>query len=173
MSYTILEFKTLDSTNTFLKTYHQALTHLTFVRTRHQTQGRGQFDRTWISDENENILCSVLLKDVLISAVEQYKKWIELGLSQFLTQQGLKITFKAPNDLYVGSRKICGILTETQSEANQFTFVVIGFGINVNQTQFGDIQATSLALETGLTYNVDTLFEALIQSLLTTYGVIQ
>lgn len=173
MSYTILEFKTLDSTNTFLKTYHHALSHLTFVRTRHQTQGRGQFDRTWVSEENENILCSVLLKDVPIQAVEQYKKWIEMGLSQFLTKQGLTVTFKAPNDLYVRSRKICGILTETQSESNQLTFVVIGFGININQTQFGTIQATSLALETGLNYNVDTLFEALIQSLLDTYGVTQ
>lgn len=173
MSYTILEFKTLDSTNTFLKTYHQALTHLTFVRTRYQTQGRGQFDRTWISNENDNILCSVLLKAVPIQAIESYKKWIETGLSQFLTQQGVKVTFKAPNDLYVGSRKICGILTETQSETNEFTYVVIGFGLNINQTQFDEIQATSLTLESGVTHDVDALFEALIQSLLSTYGDIE
>ncbi|MCU0104703.1 biotin--[acetyl-CoA-carboxylase] ligase [Acholeplasma vituli] len=170
MSYTILEFKTLDSTNTFLKTYQEALNHLTFVRTRHQTQGRGQFDRTWVSNPNENILCSVLLKDIHVQKVNAYKAWIEQGLMQFLTERGLKVVFKAPNDLYVGERKICGILTETQSETNQLTYVVIGFGLNVNQTQFEGLNATSMAIEANQTWDVDALFEALIHHLLSTYG---
>jgi biotin-[acetyl-CoA-carboxylase] ligase BirA-like protein len=170
MSYTVLEYKTLDSTNTFLKTYHAALNHLTFVRTRHQTQGRGRFDRTWASAPNENILCSVLLKAVPLSRVEHHKQWIEQGLLTFLERAGLQTTFKAPNDIYVKTKKICGILTETQSEADQFTYVVIGFGLNVNQTQFAGLNATSMCLETQQTYPIDDLFGQLVQHLLSTYG---
>lgn len=170
MSYTILEYKTLDSTNTFLKTYHSALSHLTFVRTRHQTAGRGQFDRIWTSNDNENILCSVLLKDIPLDKAEHHKRWIEQGLLTFLKKMQLMTTFKAPNDIYVGTQKICGILTESQSDANQFTYVVIGFGLNVNQTEFGGLNATSLALQFKQNFNVDTLFESLIQHLLSTYG---
>lgn len=170
MSYTVLEYKTLDSTNTFLKTYHEALSHLTFVRTRHQTAGRGQFERTWSSNPNENILCSVLLKNIPLNRIEHHKSWIEQGLLQFLRDHGFETTFKAPNDIYVGSKKICGILTETQSDETQFTFVVIGFGLNVNQVDFNGINATSMRLLTNHVFDVDALFEALIQALLSTYG---
>lgn len=173
MSYSILEFKTLDSTNTFLKTYHTTFNHLTFVRARHQTHGRGQFERTWASDFDENILCSVLLKDINVEKVNLCKSWIEQGLMDFLREKGLQVVFKAPNDLYVGARKICGILTETQSETTQLTYVVIGFGLNVNQTQFEGLNATSLSIEFNRTWDVDALFEALIQHLLKTYGAIE
>jgi biotin-[acetyl-CoA-carboxylase] ligase BirA-like protein len=170
MSYTILEYKTLDSTNTFLKTHHHALSHLTFVRTRHQTAGRGQFDRIWTSNDNDNILCSVLLKNVSLDKAEHHKRWIEQGLLTFLKNRQLSTTFKAPNDIYIGSKKICGILTESQSDQDQFTYVVIGFGLNVNQTEFGGLNATSMALELKQNFNVDQLFESLIQHLLSTYG---
>jgi BirA family transcriptional regulator, biotin operon repressor / biotin---[acetyl-CoA-carboxylase] ligase len=170
MSYTILEYKTLDSTNTFLKQYHSALSHLTFLRSRHQTAGRGQFDRTWSSNPNENILVSVLLKDIPLNRVEHHKKWIEQGIVTFLNNHGYVTTFKAPNDIYVNSKKICGILTETQSDALKFTYVVIGVGLNVNQTEFKGLNATSMRLESNKHYDIDALFEALIQTWLTNYG---
>ncbi len=170
MSYTILEYKTLDSTNTFLKNHYEALSHLTIVRTRHQTAGRGQFDRTWSSKPNDNILCSILLKDIALDKVEFHKQWVEQGLIRYLQNQGLSVTFKAPNDLYIGTKKICGILTESKSDAQRFNYVVIGFGLNVNQTDFEGLNATSMALELKHNLDVDGMFESLIQSLLSTYG---
>jgi BirA family biotin operon repressor/biotin-[acetyl-CoA-carboxylase] ligase len=65
---------------------------------------------------------------------------------------GLDVDVKWPNDLLVGGRKICGILSELQAEGDRVSAMALGIGLNVNQASFppelGTI-ATSLAIETG------------------------
>ena len=69
---------------------------------------------------------------------------------------GLESKIKWPNDLVSGDQKICGILTEMNTEVDYIHYVVIGTGINVNQTEFPEElreTASSLRLETGRSYS--------------------
>jgi len=69
---------------------------------------------------------------------------------------GLAVDVKWPNDLLVGRKKICGVLSELQAELDQVRSMVVGLGLNVNQITFPDeIReiATSLRLESGGTFS--------------------
>jgi BirA family biotin operon repressor/biotin-[acetyl-CoA-carboxylase] ligase len=75
---------------------------------------------------------------------------------------------KWPNDLLLGGKKFCGILTEMNAEATRVRHIVTGIGINVNQAEFpADLQptATSLRIETGREWSRVDLCAALLKSL--------
>ena len=73
---------------------------------------------------------------------------------------------KWPNDLLIGGKKVCGILTEMNAEATRVRHIVVGIGINVNQAGFPkELQATSLRLVTGSEWSRVELVAALLKSL--------
>ena len=75
---------------------------------------------------------------------------------------------KWPNDLLIDGKKFCGILTEMNAEATRVRYVVVGIGINVNQTRFPDElqpMATSLRLASGTEWSRVELCAALLKSL--------
>ena len=123
----------------------------TWVTTPNQTSGRGQRGNTWISSPNSNISASFyktwpafpVEKSFLIS------QYIATVLVQWLRDLGLTDTqLKWPNDLFVGSKKVGGVLIENGVHGKNITYSVIGIGINVLQQEFGSVtQATSMALE--------------------------
>lgn len=167
--YTLLEFDQLSSTSDFLKENFSYFPHMTWIRANFQTQGRGQFDRIWLSDSNQNILCSILLKDVKMSSISEVKLWMKEGLISFLEKEGLNPRFKEPNDIYIFEQKICGILIETKSTQDHLDYVIVGFGLNVNQTAFNDLYATSIGLLKDKTYEIKSLFQKLLNHLVSTY----
>ena len=81
-------------------------------------------------------------------------------------ETGLKAQIKWPNDLVLNNKKICGILTEMNSEIDYINYVVIGIGINVNQTEIDaelmDI-ATSLSIEGGKDYSRKSLITSFFE----------
>jgi BirA family biotin operon repressor/biotin-[acetyl-CoA-carboxylase] ligase len=88
--------------------------------------------------------------------------------SAILEVTGLNADLKWPNDVFLGNRKICGILTEMSSEATRVHHLVVGVGINVNQAQFPDElreEATSLYLESRQRWSRVELLAALLKSL--------
>lgn len=131
-----IHFELIDSTNAYLKKNYQSLENLTFVSANIQTQGKGRLDRKWDSNEN-NLLFSILLKDPkyfeftnTISIVSAYT------ILRVLQDYGLNdVSIKWPNDVYVGDKKICGILLEAITHTN-IECLIIGVGVNVNQTEF-------------------------------------
>lgn len=73
---------------------------------------------------------------------------------------------KWPNDVLIGGKKVCGILTEMNAEATRVRYIVVGVGINVNQASFPkDLPATSLRLVTGSEWSRVELVAALLKSL--------
>ena len=69
-----------------------------------------------------------------------------------MDELGFKVSIKWPNDVVIGGKKICGILTEMSADMDQIHYVIVGIGINVQMTDFPkEIQntATSLNLVTG------------------------
>jgi BirA family biotin operon repressor/biotin-[acetyl-CoA-carboxylase] ligase len=73
---------------------------------------------------------------------------------------------KWPNDLLIEGKKVCGILTEMNAEATRVRYIVVGVGINVNQSSFPrELAATSLRLVTGSEWSRVDLVAALLKSL--------
>jgi len=160
----ILTFETLDSTNVYAKHHIDTLPHGTVIRARYQTAGRGQLSRKWESNANENLLFSLLLKPT----VEQDLKHIEWMTIQtviaFLASFGVEGVHKLPNDILVNGKKIAGMLIESKYSERQLDYVIVGIGLNINQTTFTFLpQATSLSIVTKKHYDIDAIFQSLIQ----------
>jgi BirA family biotin operon repressor/biotin-[acetyl-CoA-carboxylase] ligase len=80
-----------------------------------------------------------LSKAIAIGILEGLQKWAKNTLLEKLP---LKI--KWPNDLYLEEKKIAGILIENNFQAGQWNFSIVGIGININQTKFDNLRASSL-----------------------------
>jgi BirA family transcriptional regulator, biotin operon repressor / biotin---[acetyl-CoA-carboxylase] ligase len=134
-----------------------------------QTAGRGRGSNSWQSPRSSGIYCSVILRprmppsDVLV-----------LSLAVGLTVQAairqvdsrVNVDLKWPNDVLIGGKKLCGILTEMNAEPTRVRYLVVGVGINVNQTSFPkELGAISLRLVTGSEWSRVELVGALLKSL--------
>jgi len=119
-----------------------------------QTAGRGRRGRGWQSPPGQAIYMTLALRPEL--APDQ-ASMLTLVMAYAVCrairdETGLKAQIKWPNDIVVNKKKVCGILTEMNAEPDYIHSVVIGVGINANQTEFPEEirdTATSLCLETG------------------------
>ena len=144
----------VDSTNTYLKTKasKQLLPAQYAVCTGLQLRGKGQRGNTWESAPFANVLASLLVKEPgAATHLSSLNNAAALAVVHTLSQYGINnATVKWPNDIYIGDRKIAGILTENSFANGKVVFSVVGIGLNVNQMQFGDYKATSIGAVTGL-----------------------
>jgi len=138
----ILSFDRLDSTNDYIKKNHVFLPDHTIVQAQVQTHGKGQFDRVWESEPDQNLLFSLLVKSELLQ--EDLMRFVSASIIELLAAYGIKAEVRPPNDIYAGSRKIAGILIERLYEGKQHLATVIGIGINVNQVTFQTVNAVSM-----------------------------
>jgi len=140
-----------------------------------QTAGRGRLKRSWLTPEG-NIALSVILypeKPVLPSLIMM----ASLAVSHCIEGvTGLRTHIKWPNDVLISSRKVCGILIESDVRNEKVHYAVIGIGINVNAGQ--DIlsgvvtPATSLYMETGHEVSRLQIIRELIKDMDNLYHVI-
>ena len=149
----ILRFDTCTSTNDVLK---EEQGDFVIAVAKEQTAGRGQRGNTWISDSGKNLLFSILVTPERLNAGDAFVLSQAIALSirsalvRYIPEE--RVSIKWPNDIYVGRRKICGILIENDLQGRRVTRSIIGCGINVNQMSFPDglaAPATSVALESG------------------------
>lgn len=159
----------VDSTNTYVRDHVQQLPHRSALRARFQTRGRGQFERSWESNPDENILCSLLLKNVPLGSIEVIRGWIRHTLMEWLKSLGVEATFKLPNDILVNHQKLIGILMETRQSDDLFHWVIIGLGINANQLVFDIPTATSLRRITSQSFDLNRLYHDILDRLDQTY----
>ncbi|BCR36163.1 biotin--[acetyl-CoA-carboxylase] ligase [Mariniplasma anaerobium] len=165
----IINFKTIDSTNSYLKREYKELNHFTWVKSDEQTQGRGRIHNTWIGND-DSLMCSILLKhDINISNIALYPLIAAQSLHKVLSTYHHDMKIKWPNDLYIGDKKIAGILTESIIESSNVLAIILGFGINLNQSSFSnDLKkiASSLYLNTDQTYDKTIILKQLSKQLL-------
>ena len=152
----------VDSTNEYIKREVNNLPNFTVVVASHQTDGRGQFDRKWLSNPNENLLCSILLRKTSQLVVDQLNSILIKTLMNTLQQFGIVSSFKSPNDIYVHDKKIAGILIERTFENKNLLYTIVGIGLNVNQVYFQIPNATSMHSEAGMMFQVKSILEALL-----------
>ncbi len=134
-----------------------------------QTEGRGRGANSWQSPRSTGIYCSVILRpalppsDVLVLSLAA-----GLAVQAAIQQVDARVRpdLKWPNDVLIAGEKVCGILTEMNAEATRVRYLVVGIGINVNQSSFPkDLPATSLRLATGSEWSRMELTAALLKSL--------
>ena len=136
-----------------------------------QTAGRGRGGHSWHSVQSDGIYCSVILRPALPPS-EALLLSLAAGLALHAAVQKMDSRMQAdlkwPNDLLIDGKKFGGILTEMNAEVTRVRYVVIGIGINVNQTEFpADLReiATSLRMASGSTWSRMELCAALLESL--------
>lgn len=136
-----------------------------------QTAGRGRGANQWHSPQSTGIYCSVVLRPALPpSEALLFSLAAGLALHAAIREidSRVKPDLKWPNDALLDGKKFCGILTEMNAEVTRVRHIVIGVGINVNQTNFPpDLQAiaTSLRLATGTEWSRLEVCAALLKSL--------
>jgi BirA family biotin operon repressor/biotin-[acetyl-CoA-carboxylase] ligase len=136
-----------------------------------QTAGRGRGANQWHSEGSTGIYCSALLRPALPPS-DVLVLTLAAGLAVHSAVQEIdsrvRADLKWPNDLLIDGKKFCGILTEMHAEITSVRYVVIGIGVNVNQSTFPvglQTIATSLRLATGTEWSRVELCTALLKSL--------
>ena len=134
-----------------------------------QTAGRGRGANSWQSQRSTGIYCSVVLRPAMPpSDVLALSLASALAVHAAIQQVDSRVEpdLKWPNDVLIGGKKVCGILTEMNAEVTRVRHIVVGIGINVNQASFPkELQATSLRLVTGSEWSRVELLAALLKSL--------
>lgn len=103
-----------------------------------QTAGRGQRGHRWDSGKAENLAFSVVLEPDFLPSSDQFliSQMISLAIVDTLASYGIEALIKWTNDIYVGNRKIVGILIEHTSVGATVHRTVLGVGLNVNASSF-------------------------------------
>jgi BirA family biotin operon repressor/biotin-[acetyl-CoA-carboxylase] ligase len=145
-----------------------------------QTKGRGRLGRKWVSPAGKGLWFSILLRPRLRPPeATQIIVAAATGLVRGVQKvTGLAADIKWPNDLLLNGRKVAGILTEMSAEVEHVNHVILGIGLDVNQTvdDFpGEVRsvATSLRLETGRVVSRAELAAAVLQELDRDYARLQ
>ena len=133
----IIYFDSLDSTNNHAKRIASKETEGLVIVAGSQSDGRGRLGRAWNSPCGAGIYLSIILKPVLPPEEVQI---ITLAAAVAVVRAiekitGIKPGIKWPNDVLLEGRKVCGILTEMNTEIERINFIVLGIGINHTRQQ--------------------------------------
>ncbi|HAS73704.1 MAG TPA: biotin--[acetyl-CoA-carboxylase] ligase [Clostridiales bacterium UBA8960] len=148
-------YESIDSTNTEAKRFainddsRQGL----FVADE-QKQGKGRLGRSWVSEKKAGLWFSMLLRP---SISPEKASGITLVAAAAMSmaieaQSSFNVGIKWPNDLLLGDKKVCGILTEMSAELNHLHYLILGIGVNLDQNTFEDDlsnKATSIKMAKG------------------------
>lgn len=148
----------LDSTNKRASEQLENLDNLSVIATLCQTDGRGQQGNRWDSESAKNLLFSIVLKKFNIFCFKEISvkdsflisRAAALSVVRFLWERAaVQAQIKWPNDIYVGDKKICGILIENGFCGKSLSHSIVGIGINMGQRKFPPHlpNPTSLAIE--------------------------
>ena len=176
MEFKVIHIDETDSTNRWLRrwcsTDHQSDLA---VWAEYQTAGQGCGSNSWESERGKNLTFSVLLHPTEIPADCQFRISEAVSVALCETLDGLlpgeqEVTIKWPNDIYVGDRKICGILIENQLRGRLISDSIVGIGLNVNKTAFESDppNPVSMAQITGHETDREALLQAFLQRLTAT-----
>jgi BirA family transcriptional regulator, biotin operon repressor / biotin---[acetyl-CoA-carboxylase] ligase len=167
----IYTFDTIDSTNNCARALAGCWADEgTVIIAEQQTAGRGRLGRPWVANANENLTFSIILRPTIpADTINLLPLAVAVAVAEAVEKEsGLKLECKWPNDLIFENRKVARILLEGSFTRNVIDWIVIGIGINVNQTQFpGDLadKASSLKLSAGRDIDRSSLFHRLLESL--------
>jgi len=119
----------------------------TVVIAGRQTAGRGRLNRQWLSDDGGLYFTLVLRPAIPLPLSSRVNFLASLTLALVLRETyGIEAAVKWPNDILVDDRKLSGMLSELEAEADRVFFINIGMGINVNNDPAG-IEPAAISLK--------------------------
>ena len=133
----------------------------------YQTAGKGCGSNSWESERGKNLTFSMLIHPENIPANEQFRitEITSVAMCETLKRYGCKeVSIKWPNDIYVGDKKICGMLIENRLQGSTIKDSIIGIGLNVNQREFLSDAPNPVSLHQLLGHETDR--EALLKTFL-------
>lgn len=163
----IIKFKTLDSTNKYIKEHIFELESGSIVITDFQTNGYGRLSRTWFDTDLMNLTFSFLLRQKVNSHTTLISQLVGAAIIKALEELNIDANIKWPNDILVNNKKVAGILIESKILQDDI-YLIVGIGLNVNSTTFDQTiehKATSLKNETNITYNLDEVLNTIVTHL--------
>lgn len=152
----LIELSTIDSTNIYAMAQIKAglAKSGSCYTADFQTNGKGQHGRVWESTKGQNLLCSYILELNTLDALKNWTPADQIGFSAaialgarafFAAFAGSETKIKKPNDIYFSDRKAGGILIENLVRGQEWTWAVIGIGMNINQTEFSPAALNSVS----------------------------
>ena len=147
------------------------------IYTTYQTAGRGQMGNGWESERGKNLLLSYLLREPEVNISELFLLNVIAAVAAHRTiaewlsyEQRPMLSIKWPNDIYIGNRKIAGILVENSLSGTKIQHSIAGIGINVNQEQWvsGAPNPVSIKQLTGVRADIDAIVKRFEHKLETT-----
>ena len=170
----IIWLDSAKSTNSELRMRLGELDNLSVIAAVEQTAGRGQGSHTWYSSPRTNLTFSILyrfpedgqglLKVADLLLVTQITT---LGIRDYLLSKGITARIKWPNDIWVGDRKICGILRENVLDGDRIEASIVGIGLDVNEETWPEELPNPVSMKqlTGVHYELVSELEELCASI--------
>lgn len=158
----------IGSTNDYAKERRSEGEDL-IITAKRQTQGRGTKGRSFVSGEGGVYLTSLrFYKNFPAKDAFKIMSGAAVAVCETLRFYGLNPVIKWANDVFVGGKKICGILIENTLSGDRISSSIVGVGLNVNNDFFEELAdiATSMRLQSGKTFSVEEVAEKLIEELL-------
>lgn len=152
-------FDSIDSTNSEARRRLPVNAKMSVYAAKFQTAGRGQRGNKWSSAAGQNLTFSVLLNfnhsqmpDLAVRNQFLLSIASALSVSDLLQKLNIRNSIKWPNDIYIGRRKVCGMLIENIVGNAGLEHSIIGIGLNLNQTGFPPelVNPTSVLVSSGL-----------------------
>ena len=143
------------------------------VLAEQQTQGRGRFERPWVSSPGQNLSLSIILRPP-IDRMRSLNMAASVALVEAIhATTGLIATVKWPNDVRVNGKKVAGLLIEARAPSDDGQsdagYAILGVGLNVNHDPTPSLtppaEATSLALALGRPVDRLRVLQAFLRSL--------
>jgi BirA family transcriptional regulator, biotin operon repressor / biotin---[acetyl-CoA-carboxylase] ligase len=147
-----IELLTVESTNNYAMGLARAAMaqHGTAVFTHEQTKGKGQRMKEWVSSKRLNLALSVMVAPTQLGRLPLFSlSRMAAVAARELVSDYVKndVTIKWPNDIYWRDRKAAGILIENIWQGGEWHLSVLGIGLNVNQTDFGELGTRAVSLK--------------------------
>jgi BirA family biotin operon repressor/biotin-[acetyl-CoA-carboxylase] ligase len=147
----IVHIESCGSTNAEVFRYHAKMQNKTpfVLYCDTQSKGRGMGKNKWESQSKKNLTCSIVEYPAFLSPYSHFyfSMTVALAVDDILKYMGVRSNIKWPNDVLIESKKICGILIETEMQSNSIKMMVAGIGLNVNQTDFSEHSPHAVSLK--------------------------
>jgi BirA family transcriptional regulator, biotin operon repressor / biotin---[acetyl-CoA-carboxylase] ligase len=175
----VLVFENTGSTNDFAaRMGRDGAAEGLVIFAESQTAGRGRLGRRWESDARKGLWFSLLLRPAFSPALwTRLTTWAAVAIAEAVeAKTGCKTDIKWPNDIYIGGKKVTGILIESHFDKTRGGFAVVGIGVNVNHEKFPNEiaeRAGSLRLACGHPLDRQQLAAALFRRLDALYPLLK
>lgn len=162
----IIRLDETDSTNEYAKRMIAdgwSSDEMVTITAQYQSAGKGRRGREWVSPPGTALMFSIMFKPKLaMDKCSMVTLVAAMAIREAMKDIDVDTQIKWPNDVIVGGRKICGILTEAVVEQG---YMVVGCGVNLNQEEFPEDladKATSILIETGDCVDEDSLLDCIL-----------